>query len=59
MGGIVGFVFRFAGGLAAEDGGHSGRGSGGALLGAGRMSGCGGGGGPCARCKVPKTDAEC
>ena len=60
MGGIVGFVFRFAGGSVAKDGaGRSGRRIGGTLLGVGRISGCGGGGGPCVGCKVPKTDAGC
>ena len=58
--GGVDFVFCFAGGSAAEDGaGRSGRSGGGALLGVGRTGGCGRGGGPCAECKVPKTDAGC
>ena len=58
--GGAGFVFRLAGGSAAEDGtGRSGRRTGGALLGIGRTGCCGGGGGPCAGCKVPKTDAGC
>ena len=49
MGGAVGFVFRFTGGLASRDGaGRSGRWSGGAVFGAEKMSGCGGGKGPCA-----------
>ena len=60
MGGVVSFVFCFAGGSAVEDGaGRSGRGTRGALLGTGRMSNCYGGGGPCAGCKVPKIDAGC
>ena len=58
MGGVVSFIFRFAGGSTTEEGaGRSGHRTGGALLGAGRMSGCGGGGGPCAGCKVPRADA--
>ena len=60
MGGIVGFVFCFAGGSVAEDGaGRSGRRTGGALLGVGRTGGCSGRWGPCAGCKVPKIDAGC
>ena len=59
MGGVVGFVFCFVGGLVKDgDGaGRRGRGSGGVVLGAGRISGCGGGGGPCAGSKVPNADA--
>ena len=58
--GGVGFVFRFAGGSAAEDdAGRSGHRTRGALLGNGRIGGCGRGGGPCAGCKVPKIDAGC
>ena len=59
MGGIVGFVFRFAGGLV-EDGdgvGRRVRGNGGIVLGIGRMSGCARGRGPCAKSKVPKANA--
>ena len=57
MGGAIGFVFRFARGSAIGDGAsRSSRGNGGAVLGTGRMSGCGGGGGPCAASKFPKTD---
>ena len=58
--GGVGFVFCLAGGSAAEDGtGRRGCRTGGTLLGAGRARGCGGGGGPCAGCKVSKTNAKC
>ena len=58
--GGVSFVFRLAGGSAVEDGtSRSGPRTGGALLGARRTGGCGRGGGPCAECKVPKTDAGC
>ena len=56
--GGVGFVFRFAGGSAAEDGtGRSDRRTGGILLGTGKIGGCSRGEGPCAGCKVPKIDA--
>ena len=58
--GGAGFVFRLAGGSAAEDGtGRNGRRTGGALLGTGITGGCDGGGGPYAICKVPETDAGC
>ena len=60
MGGAIGFVFRFAGGPVkdGDDAGRCGRGSGGSVLGAGRMNGCSGGGVlmPKARSRMPMTD---
>ena len=66
MGGVGGFAFRFAGDRVKNGGGadrrgcggggavgHYGVGGSGSALGAGRMSGCRGGGGPCAGSKVP------
>ena len=57
MGGAFGFIFYFAGGPVKDGVGCSSRGSGGTVLGAGRMSGCGGGGGPYAGSKVLKSNA--
>ena len=61
MGGAIGFAFRFAGGRVEGKGsvGRRGYGGGGATFGAGRTSGCGGGGGPYARSKVPNVVVGC
>ena len=59
IGGVDGFAFCFAGGLIKNGGSAGRRGcrGGGSALGAGRASGYGGGGGPCAESKVPNIVA--